>query len=459
MTFPSTATQPAHTEASIKYNQSSSLTMNASERNGRIHLLTPIDPVAKRCIFISMAVVCVLGFFGNVLVAFHLKAIKNKWQFRRNINFTLFSIRLNYYLSSLVISDILCPLVTLPLCFLQLFSDVFQKDWHCKIERFLYFVFPCVTINNLLVIAVERLFASREIRRGFSFSTVKGLIAFAWLSAFLITFLPVANFKIVQYDLNATHFTTTCRFDNSVPISRVAMLTFTVLEFILPSIVLIFCNICVMKEAWQKLQFVRRSLSNSRHKRESILMSKGIFMLVAITFAFIIPYLLSFTYIMFNSIAKPTISYQTDFIIRNSGGVLVTANSAINVLIYTFQLSQFRARVKSMVRKLFLCKLPSAEKVESKEEGGIIPHNGIEERNADNNNNNNDNIEEVEDKQLRNETERGKAPCVEQLEMQEPRAATLKRENNFADKVNEEQTAVNRKKETGCRMLIAVDVH
>lgn len=162
---------------------------------------------------------------------------------------------------------------------------------------------------------------------------------------------------------------------------------------------------------------------------------------------------------MFNSIAKPTISYQTDFIIRNSGGVLVTANSAINVLIYTFQLSQFRARVKSMVRKLFLCKLPSAEKVESKEEGGIIPHNGIEERNADNNNNNNDNIEEVEDKQLRNETERGKAPCVEQLEMQEPRAATLKRENNFADKVNEEQTAVNRKKETGCRMLIAVDVH
>lgn len=163
MMFPNTTAQPAHAEASIRYNPISSLTMNATEQNGRIHLLTPIDPVAKHCIFIAMAAVTVLGFFGNVLVAFHLKAMQIKWQFRRNVNFTLFSIRLNYYLRSLVISDIFCPLVTLPLCYLQLFTGVFQKDWHCKVERFLYFVFPCVTINNLLVIAVERLFAAWEI--------------------------------------------------------------------------------------------------------------------------------------------------------------------------------------------------------------------------------------------------------------------------------------------------------
>ena len=452
--FPNTTIQPAHAEASIRYNQTSSLTMNAAERSSRIHLLTPIDPVTKHCIFISMTVVAVVGFFGNVLVAIHLKAMQNKWQFRRNVNINLFSIRLNYYLGSLVTSDILCPLVTLPLCYLKLFTGVFQKDWHCKVEIFLYVVFPCVTINNLLVIAVERLFAAWEITRRFSFSTVKGSITFAWLSALLITLLPVANFRIVQYDLNATHFTTTCRFDNSVLISRVAMLSFTVLEFILPSIVLIFCNICVMNQAWQKLQFVRRSLSNSRHKRESVLMSKGIFMLAAITFAFIIAYLLSFTYIMFNSIAKPTISYQTDFIIRNSGGVLVTANSAVNVIIYTLQLSQFRDRVKSMVRKLFVWLLLSAEKVESKTEENIIPHKGIEARNADLANNNN--IEEVEDKHTRNETGRGKAPCVEHYE---PRAPTVKRKNNSANAVNEEQAAVNNEKETGCGMLIAVDVH
>ena len=89
MMFPNTTTQPAHAEASIRYNPISSLTMNATERNGKIHLLTPIDPVAKHCIFFAMAVVTVLGFFGNVLVAFHLKAMQIKWQFRRNVNFTL----------------------------------------------------------------------------------------------------------------------------------------------------------------------------------------------------------------------------------------------------------------------------------------------------------------------------------------------------------------------------------
>lgn len=206
-----------------------------------------------------------------------------------------------------------------------------------------------------------------------------------------------------------------------------------------------------MKQAWQKLQFVRRSLTNSRHKRESILMSKGIFMLVAITFTFIIPYLLSFTYIMFNSIAKPTISYQTDYVIRNSGGVLVTANSAVNVVIYTLQLSQFRDRLNSTVCKLFVCKLPSAEKVEPRAE------DGIEVRNADIADNNN--IEEVEDQQLRNETGRRKVPCVEQHDLKERRTPTLKREDNSAYKVDEEQAAVYKKKETGCRMLIAVDVH
>lgn len=154
---------------------------------------------------------------------------------------------------------------------------------------------------------------------------------------------------------------------------------------------------------------------------------------------------------MFNSIAKPTISYQTDYIVRNSGGVLVTANSAVNVVIYTFQLSQFRDRLKSTVCKLFVCKLPSAEKVEPRAE------DGIEVRNADIADNNN--IEEVEDQQLRNETGRRKVPCVEQHDLKERRTPTLKREDNSAYKVDEEQAAVYKKKETGCRMLIAVDVH
>lgn len=53
--------------------------MNVFEWNGRIYFLILIDLVVKCCIFILMIVVCVFGFFGNVLVVFYLKVIKNKW--------------------------------------------------------------------------------------------------------------------------------------------------------------------------------------------------------------------------------------------------------------------------------------------------------------------------------------------------------------------------------------------
>ena len=454
--FHNKTAKPAYAETSFRYNSSrSSPNINITEQNhGRIYLPTPMDPLSKHCLFVSMAVVAVLGFVGNVLVAYYLKSTQKKSRLRRNRNFTSFTVRLNYYIRSLVISDTLCSVVTLPLFYLQIFSDVFQKDWHCKLERYFYFVFPCVTINNLLVITVERLSASWQITRRFSFSTVQRLVILAWLSALLITLVPVANFRLVQYDLNATHFTVTCRFDNSVPRSRAAMLIFTVLEFILPSVLLIVCNIWVMKQAWQKLQYVRRSIGFSRPRYQKVLIRKGIFMLVAITFAFIIPYVLSFTYVMFNSIAKPHISFRTDYIIRCSGGILVTANGAVNVIIYTLQLPNFRDMLKNMAGKLFVCKVTSAEQVTPKAEENIIPHNCVEALNADFKN-----IEEVKDKQLKKEAGRDKAPCEEDHELEERRTPPIKREKHVACNVEEVQAVVHMKKEASCQIVITADIH
>lgn len=105
-----------------------------------------------------------------------------------------------------------------------------------------------------------------------------------------------------------------------------------------------------------------------------------------------------------------------------------------------------------------MCKLPSAQKVEPKTEEDIIPDKGIEELNADLANYNN--IEEVEDKQIKNETVRGKEPCIEQHEMQRTESRpTLKRKNNNANEVNEDPAAVSNGKKAGCQMLVAVDVH
>ena len=160
--------------------------------------------------FFSMTVVVGVGFVGNNLLAYYLKLNE-----RRGLNkfkpTSPFGKNLTFYLRSLVISDILCPAVTLPLFYLELFTDVLKADWLCKVERYCYFVFPGVTINNLVVISVERFRATQDVPRVFSFSTVRRLIMLAWLSGLLSTFVPVSNFKLVEYDLNGTHFTVTCR--------------------------------------------------------------------------------------------------------------------------------------------------------------------------------------------------------------------------------------------------------
>lgn len=177
-------------------------------------------------------------------------------------------------------------------------------------------------------------------------------------------------------------------------------------------------------------------------------------MLVAITFAFIIPYVLSFTYVMFNSIAKPHISFRTDYIIRCSGGILVTANGAVNVIIYTLQLPNFRDMLKNMAGKLFVCKVTSAEQVTPKTEENIIPHNFVEARNVDFKN-----IEEVKDKQLKKEAGRDKAPCEEDHELEERRTPPIKREKHVACNVEEVQAVVHMKKEASCQIVITADIH
>ncbi|KAJ7389204.1 hypothetical protein OS493_033010 [Desmophyllum pertusum] len=126
--FHNKTAQPPYTEPSSSYDARPS--PNATNQSDRIYLPTPIDSNAKHCLFISMAVVAVLGFVGNVLVSYHVSKKEKMLRLRGNINSTAFSRRLNYYIGSLVISDILCPAVTLPLFYLQLFTDVYQKDWH-----------------------------------------------------------------------------------------------------------------------------------------------------------------------------------------------------------------------------------------------------------------------------------------------------------------------------------------
>ena len=66
--------------------------------------------------------------------------------------------------------------------------------------------------------------------------------------------------------------------------------------------------------------------------------------IVALMFAFVIPYLGFFVATSFNAIAKRHIvyDYQTYYIIRHTNGIVALLSSAVNFIIYLVQMKKIR---------------------------------------------------------------------------------------------------------------------
>lgn len=102
-------------------------------------------------------------------------------------------------------------------------------------------------------------------------------------------------------------------------------------------------NISLIKTVWVTVK-TRVSIDLNYPMRSKLRAAKirGTLLLIVITFAFIIPYFFYFGYVAYNMIAKPDVTFQTDYIIRYGSGVIAFANSAINFLIYVVQMRDFK---------------------------------------------------------------------------------------------------------------------
>ena len=317
-------------------------------------LFTPAGSTTKLALVFSMLTLGVVGFVGGSLILYFLS--QNKQPTARS-----FMKNLNLYIKSLALSDILCSLVSLPLVCLQISFDLFQTYWACRIVRYINMVFPIVTIYNLVVIAIEKHLSLRRVPRTLRASTVRKLISFAWLAGFAIVLLPAATFTGLRKDLNETHFTVLCTYDKYHLPSRIIMVSFTVLVYYIPCIFLIIVNVSLIRKVWLKVKMtISVQVDNPMQAKLKAAQIRGTLLLIAITFAFIIPYFVYIVYLTYNIIATPEIDFQTDCIIRFTGAVLAFSNSAVNFVIYVVQMRGFR----TFLRKL-ICRTPQATTPES----------------------------------------------------------------------------------------------
>ena len=231
--------------------------------------------------------------------------------------------------------------------------------WRCRIVKYLILLFPRVTMNNLLVISAEKYFSTRKVPRTFRHSTVKKLVLFAWLIGCLNVLLPTATFDGLRFDLNETHYTVVCRFNNQYLPFRIMYLIYAAFQYIIPMIVIIITNISLIITVWKvskkrKVADVQRDNGIKMKFRAATIHSTGI--IIALTFAFIIPYLVYFAQVIYNHVTKATIDFKTDFTIRATSGLMAAANAAVNVLLYLVQMKGFRAFLKNKIMSWFTAK-------------------------------------------------------------------------------------------------------
>ena len=323
----------------------SSYFTNESETINPIYVFTPAGIVAKRVLCLILATIGAMGFLGNCFIFYFL------WQQKPTsanlIQSSRFMTNLSMYGKSLSLSDLLSCAVSLPLLCIQISFDVFQTGWACKVVCYSNLIFPTITLNNFVVISLEKYFSTRTVPRTFRVSTVRKMIICAWVLGLVVILFPVATCDGIRVDLNDTHYTIVCKYQQNFYPFRMSLIIFPV-QYVLPSVFVTYINICLMKTMWTR---GRRRIANSvsdafkAHLRAKAI--KGTALLVALMFAFIVPYFFYIANIVYTQTAKPQRDFSTDYIIRyGTGGIAAYLSGLINFIIYFAQMKKFRLFMK-----------------------------------------------------------------------------------------------------------------
>ena len=326
----------------VTWNKSLAFNNDTGTNDSTIYVFTPTPYAAKQVLCFLLACFGGIGFVGCCLILYFLMKKPRKNPLQANS----FAKNLNTYVRSLCLSDLLSCSVSLPLVCLQMSLDVFQSGWVCKIVRYLNFVFPVITINNLVVISLEKYLSTRPIPRTFRASTVRKMIIAAWLLGILVMLFPAATYDGIRVNLNDTHYTVICRNVELFYPFKLTLILFPI-QFVFPTVFIIYVNVSLIRTVWiKRKRQISCNMNNAFKAHLRATRIKGISLLIALTFAFIFPFSLFVVNIAYTQIAKPQRDFSTDYMIRYGSGSIGYLNPVLNVITYFAQMKDFREFLK-----------------------------------------------------------------------------------------------------------------
>ena len=313
----------------------------------RAYVFVPASTTTKLIILLLLVIVGTVGFVGNSLIYYFISSKSKRFSYLQS---SIFVRNFNFYVKSLAISDMLSNTISLPLIYIQLMYDLFQEGWPCKTVRYLNMLFPSITMNNLIVISTEKYFSTRPVPRSFSVACVRRLVLCAWTAGFIIVIAPTFTFNGIRFDLNNTQYTVVCKIDNSYLPFRVIFVSYALLQHVIPSIILSYINISLMKIVWtrKRKRVTNIQMNNAIRAKLRAAKLRGTYLLIVITFAFIIPYSWSFYYATYVMVVKPSLEFQSDYRTRCLSIVVFFSNSTLNFIIYLVQMNDFRQFLKKV---------------------------------------------------------------------------------------------------------------
>lgn len=315
--------------------------INNTERNSTPDSLLPhanniIDNKWVQAVFcVIYTIIFVLGLVGNILVCFVV--IRNK----------AMQTVTNLFISNLALSDILLCVFAVP--FTPLYSFRGSWSWGSLLCHIMPFAQGCsvyISTLTLMSIAIDRFFVIiYPFRPRMKIETCISVIIMIWTFAITVT-MPYAIF-MTYYDLDIGRF---C--EETWPSEKLRRLfgsVTSILQFVLPFIVIAFCYTCVSFKLNDRAKAKAASKNSRKEEIDKSRKRRTNQMLIAMVAIFGFSWLPLNIINLCNDYYMYAIHYKYYFLLFFTVHVIAMASTCYNPFIYAWMNENFRKEFKQLI--------------------------------------------------------------------------------------------------------------
>jgi hypothetical protein len=287
------------------------------------------DPVPKNVQTVMIVILSVVASTGHVLVILAICL-------RRDLRSRTYLIILNLSIADLLYSAIFLPLEA---------REIFSSFSSCKLRGIISTLFILTSVNMLAFVSFERFMATNyPFKHRLWFTTKRILfgVVFVWLWCAVFTVYPAFTAGY-GYDDKFLHCGVKWRS------SKLSIAVFIFFHGILPSSVLIYCNLKIVQAVRMRASVGQSSFSGTfRIQREKRVTKTVIIVISAVLICFV-PY----TAVLYCYAITDNCGFSSEYVATSLW--LVRCNCTVNPIIYGLMNSKFRNAFKEMLCQGNIC--------------------------------------------------------------------------------------------------------